>query len=443
MKTKIKLLLLAVIYSGFISAQDKWDTDGNDLPNNNKLGSKNNRDVNIFTNDIKRGEFTKNGKFNFFGTIKADTLRADSLVINGGARIKGRLHVGNNSLWLGSSTPVSGTDDITSTNGVINFGGEPTVPLPFSQIKIGMGTQLPQFNLHLVDSRTPSNRVILGFANATTNQTAADGFQVGIFGNGRANLNQQETNLPITLTTAGGFVGVSSTNLLFNPASLFHVSDGANQTDMQVTNNATGNTANDGFKFGITNTGIGQVKQQENLDLQFHTFNTQRAVIKNNGFVGINTNTPGNQLELNSTLATAATPNGGPVAPTFGPPTGASGLRFSDLNSTSIPQNNTSGKVLSVNAAGDVILVPDGGTAGPGGATAKNGLNVTVGAPDVELGGNLIRHTDVITNNTGGTPFDMVFNGNGQFGFGEGLAAGFLNPDAKINANNNTKRITM
>jgi hypothetical protein len=401
MKIKLKLLYVAIVATGYLSAQDKWDTDGNNLPANNKLGSKNNYDVNIFTNNIKRGEFTKNGKFNFFGAIKADTIKADSLIINGGARIKGRLHVGQNSLWIGGN-PNSGTDDITSSVGVINFGGEASAALPFSQIRIGMGTTLPQFNLHVVDNRTPSNLVRGAFANATTGQTASDGFLIGIFGNGRANLHQQETNLPITITTTGGFVGVSNTNLLFNPTSLFHVSDGANQTDMQVTNNATGNTATDGFKFGITNTGIGQVKQQENLPLQFHTNNTQRAVILANGRYGINNTNPLNRFVVTSA---AADFGGGNVAT----PGGSSGIRTTNMTSAT-PTLAGNGKVVTVNANGDFYLAPDGGGSGPAVVTAQNGLNTTFASPAVELGGTLLHNTDIDM----ASNFDMAWFNKGR-----------------------------
>ncbi|MFA4852984.1 MAG: hypothetical protein WC868_07015 [Bacteroidales bacterium] len=66
------------------------------------------------------------------------TVKADSLVVKGGAHIKGPLHIGINSLTLqglGSST----TDDITSDNGVLLLGGSPT----FSTISVGIGTTTP------------------------------------------------------------------------------------------------------------------------------------------------------------------------------------------------------------------------------------------------------------------------------------------------------------
>ncbi|MBI3502669.1 MAG: hypothetical protein HY063_12835 [Bacteroidetes bacterium] len=63
---------------------------------------------------------------------------------------------------------------------------------------------------------------------------------------------------------------------------------------------------------------------------------------------------PGNTVEINSFLGGAA---GGPLFPNICGGTGASGLRFTDLTSASLtcPANN---KVLTVNASGDVILVP-------------------------------------------------------------------------------------
>ena len=96
------------------------------------------------------------------------------------------------------------------------------------------------------------------------------------------------------------------------------------------------------------------------------------------GFVGLgllpNNTLPNNRLEINSDFydmtqnppvpgatQTAATPNPGQQAQGYGVPTGFSGLRFTDLLSTSVPQLNPSTGVLSVDANGDVILVPGTG----------------------------------------------------------------------------------
>jgi len=85
--------------------------------------------------------------------------------------------------------------------------------------------------------------------------------------------------------------------------------------------------------------------------------NTITQILKER-FVGINTITPGNTVEINSQYVSSVTPNGQPaIPPTLVPPTGWAGLRFSDLRSTSIPQVNPSSSVLSVDANGDIIFV--------------------------------------------------------------------------------------
>ena len=90
-------------------------------------------------------------------------------------------------------------------------------------------------------------------------------------------------------------------------------------------------------------------------------------------FVGFNTNTPGNTVEINSQFGTAATANG------FGG-TGWAGLRFTDLKSTSTPNTLVTNKVLSVDANGDVILVTN--------TPPVSGLGNICGATVVPLLGN-------------------------------------------------------
>ncbi len=89
-------------------------------------------------------------------------------------------------------------------------------------------------------------------------------------------------------------------------------------------------------------------------------------------FVGINTANPGNTLEINSQWAGPNTLTG--ATPTS---TGFSGLRFTDLNSTSVPQTNPGAGLLALNASGDVVYVeaPTGivGPAGPAGPAGPQG----------------------------------------------------------------------
>ncbi|MGQ0827312.1 MAG: tail fiber domain-containing protein [Bacteroidota bacterium] len=80
---------------------------------------------------------------------------------------------------------------------------------------------------------------------------------------------------------------------------------------------------------------------------------------------GFHTSTPGNTVEINS--------------PAASPIPGSSGLRFTDLRSTSTVIPNPGTGVLSVNATGDVILVPGGNN-----LTADNGVSINAGV--IQLG---------------------------------------------------------
>ncbi|MBP9069375.1 MAG: tail fiber domain-containing protein [Bacteroidia bacterium] len=81
------------------------------------------------------------------------------------------------------------------------------------------------------------------------------------------------------------------------------------------------------------------------------------SLILQERFVGINTNLPGNSLEINSQFVNSAIANNQPTT-SLGAPTGWAGLRFSDLNATSIPQANPGLGILAVDSLGDVIYVP-------------------------------------------------------------------------------------
>jgi hypothetical protein len=124
--------------------------------------------------------------------------------------------------------------------------------------------------------------------------------------------------------------------------------------NMRITNGATGATATDGFFAGIQSTGLALLSQQENNHMQFRTNALDRMIITSTGLVGVNTLTPNNQVEINSSFGSCF-----------------SGLRFTQLVSACTPVANPGPGVLAVNATGDVIYVPEGSIGGPcGSATA-------------------------------------------------------------------------
>lgn len=160
--------------------------------------------------------------------------------------------------------------------------------------------------------------------------------------------------------------------------------------------------------------------------------NTTTKVLKER-FTGLNTNTPGNTFEINSQFVNSTTLNG--FAPTA---TGWAGLRFTDLNSNSVAQTNPGTSVLSVDANGDVILVPGGGN-----VNANNGLSTngpTVGfihlGQNVAAAGNpgrLLNDREIPLNTK-----NLYFTGQdniGQSALYVGFTGGSLNR-AKVNVLN-------
>lgn len=102
------------------------------------------------------------------------------------------------------------------------------------------------------------------------------------------------------------------------------------------------------------------------------------------GNVGIGTITPGNKLEINSTLANT------------------SGLRFTNLTSAS-PTIAANGKALSVDANGDVVLMPSASDAwkllGNAGTTAGTNFLGTTDAQDLVFKTNNVEYIRTLASN--------------------------------------------
>jgi len=130
-------------------------------------------------------------------------------------------------------------------------------------------------------------------------------------------------------------------------------------------------------------------------------------------FVGINTNTPGNTLEINSQYATFITPNGQPAPPASAAPTGWAGLRFTDLTSISAPQVNPGKGVLAVDANGDVIYVPNNGGNNFGGICGSNPPSM-IADWEIPIGNFTYNYRGIggvvnITDNTNCNKFSKLF----------------------------------
>ncbi|MCW3084544.1 MAG: Collagen triple helix repeat-containing protein [Bacteroidetes bacterium] len=137
--------------------------------------------------------------------------------------------------------------------------------------------------------------------------------------------------------------------------------------------------------------------------------NTATQLLKQR-FMGINTMVPGNTLEISSQLVSPTAGTGG---------TGSSGLRFTNLNTSSATVPNPGTGLLTIDANGDVIYVPASASGGVAGA--HNGTSLSLITPnyvafgqDVGQPGNpaaLLNNREVPMNNN-----NIVFTGSGTAG---------------------------
>lgn len=158
----------------------------------------------------------------------------------------------------------------------------------------------------------------------------------------------------------------------------------------------TTSTAVPNYVYRIIGNPVPNLTSPTSGDVEFyHSTNVYANIgVGLNAGVTPNILTPTNRIEINTTATT------GGVAPTVilpngnsgfgvlnaGGGTGFSGLRFTDLRSTSVTYSSNPGKgVLSVDANGDVIYVPDApGNTTP--ITADNGLRMNPTTTNVQWG---------------------------------------------------------
>lgn len=168
-----------------------------------------------------------------------------------------------------------------------------------------------------------------------------------------------------------GLVGIGTTN----PSSYLHIQRGAitqytpllmveDQQSNGYTQIALKGTGRQ-FHLGVGNSSESSFGIANKFYLWDQNAVLPRFVLDANGNIGIGTTNPGNRLSIYS--ATANT----------------SGLQFSRLNNTATAATGN-GKVLSLDANGNVILVVDGGTTGWGmtGNANTNALTNYIGTSD-------------------------------------------------------------
>jgi hypothetical protein len=316
MKTKFLLPVLFALIFNAANAQTYWELRGNTATSGDWLGTSNYQPLIFKTDNTQRVKFDSDGKLYFTGhSTFTYGINADSI------RVVKYLDVDSihcRTIKVGYS--------LTTNDAGPTYGGS-----------------------------RPYDQQLLN---------ASNGFAVFESGNIFSNVTDRDNPKVVV-----GYV--SSANGVFHKLNLHSNTTTdvfSSFTNRGLYTNANDLNASDGFKIGIKSTGVVEINQQENLDMNFLTNNNQRMVIKNTGNVGINTTTPNNKLEI--THGTS----------------GNSGLRLTNLTNTSSSITNSYNLVYTGTSTG----------AGPGNfgignltATTTSAL-LHVSAPSA---GNLFRIT--------------------------------------------------
>lgn len=296
------------------------------------------------------------GNLSFAGGSANSVTASNSFVFGDGNILNGVSYVfgGNNVINAGGSIFVAGVSNTINGNGNYTFGGSHFVDGD-NAFTFGEG--------HSITNNSTGWSVTLGTGNAND---AFNSFAFGRFvqTSGSGSFAMGERVFTTNTATHGFLLGTG-----FDPS-----------------NPLTNNIANS-FMVGFNSTVP-----------TFTIISTTTPGIGATGRVGIVTTTPGNTLEITSNTANP------------------SGLRFTNLISSSPTVSNPGTGVLSVDPSGDVILVPDGG--GTATLNANNGATVMnisgtdyvqwgqVNSGNGSLnGGELLHDTEIPFNN-----FNVFFN---------------------------------
>lgn len=264
----------------------------------------------------------------------------------------GTSNTGNSNAFFGYG---SGTNNTSNSNSGFGFGtltvntGGFNSAFGATSLQINQtGTLNSAFGARCMESNTTgSGNVAIGFRALGANVGGANNTALG-YGT-LLNPTNSSNNIAIGINTPRHFSGGGNNNIFIGVSTAENLQSGSGNTII-------GLVKFDGSPSTTTTAG----NDTSNTIILANGNTQQRLFIHSNGYTGIglgNNAIPQNMLELNGGLA------------------GTSGLRFRSYTSASTPVASN-GRVLTLNANGDVVLTTD---VGSGGTTIMaNGTNTTV-----------------------------------------------------------------
>ncbi|MFH1313698.1 MAG: tail fiber domain-containing protein [Candidatus Eisenbacteria bacterium] len=166
---------------------------------------------------------------------------------------------------------------------------------------VGIGTYAPANELHLHKSAAENSYFTI--TNEVTGTTSNDGLLLGVDFGGRAYVINKEgtalnfgaANHVYQTITNDGKVGIGTST----PAYQFHVHEPVGGFCYGlITSEPTGDTFDDGLKFGVNSPVDAFIVNQEDGPLQLGAGGFYRLTIASDGKVGIGTNTPEHNLQV-------------------------------------------------------------------------------------------------------------------------------------------------
>lgn len=266
--TTLYIMFFTTIIFSYVgsSAQTAWNLNGNTTIETSSIGILNNHALKIITNNTPRIIVGTNDSIQIKGIALFDSIKIPNGFIQADSIRTRVIHIGDSSItigagsFFGTTTTNTNSNNITCSNGVLNFGQSSSTN--FTKISLNVGTQTTTYKLHLHDGSNSSNAYTpyIHFTNSSTNQTTADGFLVGIASNGSADLIQHETK-PIRFwinsaecmhiqgnnTSNSGFVGIG--NGFTNPIFRLDVDDDVN-INSNTSTSLTSDYLNAGYRIG-------------------------------------------------------------------------------------------------------------------------------------------------------------------------------------------------